>query len=140
MTVDAISISTSFTPRELGSGNLMGVFPKTTQFSRVLLFCDSGVMEDTYDVIVMGTGLTECILSGLLSVDGKKVLHIDRNDYYGGACASLNLEQLWRHHGETATPPAALGRPRDYNVDLIPKVCFHSPCTASILFRWSSCA
>eukprot|EP01122_Echinamoeba_exundans_P004632 TRINITY_DN1473_c0_g1_i1.p1 TRINITY_DN1473_c0_g1~~TRINITY_DN1473_c0_g1_i1.p1 ORF type:complete len:442 (-),score=127.55 TRINITY_DN1473_c0_g1_i1:750-2075(-) len=78
-------------------------------------------MEDTYDVIVMGTGLTECILSGLLSVDGKKVLHIDRNDYYGGACASLNLEQLWRHHGETATPPAALGRPRDYNVDLIPK-------------------
>lgn len=37
-------------------------------------------MDDTYDVIVLGTGLTECILSGLLSVDGKKVLHMDRND------------------------------------------------------------
>lgn len=80
-------------------------------------------MEDTYDVIVIGTGLTECILSGLLSVGGKKVLHIDSNDYYGGACASLNLEQLWRHHGASEAPPAALGRPRDYNVDLIPKVC-----------------
>jgi len=31
-----------------------------------------------------GTGLTECLLSGLLSVEGKKVLHLDRNQYYGG--------------------------------------------------------
>lgn len=61
-----------------------------------------------------GTGLTECVLSGLLSVQGKKVnanlnshcsksrlidqvLHIDRNDYYGGECASLTLDQLWKH-------------------------------------------
>ena len=26
-----------------------------------------------------------CIMSGLLSVDGKKILHMDRNDYYGAA-------------------------------------------------------
>lgn len=45
-------------------------------------------------VIVLGTGLTECILSGLLSVEGKKVLHMDRNDYYGGESASLNLTQV----------------------------------------------
>jgi RAB protein geranylgeranyltransferase component A len=45
-------------------------------------------------VIVLGTGLTECVLSGLLSVEGKKVLHIDRNDYYGGDSASLNLTQV----------------------------------------------
>ena len=37
-----------------------------------------------YDVVVLGTGLTECVLSGVLSVKGKKVLHIDRNDHYGG--------------------------------------------------------
>ena len=42
----------------------------------------------------MGTGLTECVLSGLLSVEGKKVLHMDRNDYYGGDSASLNLTQV----------------------------------------------
>lgn len=30
-------------------------------------------MDETYDAIVLGTGLTECILSGLLSVDGLKV-------------------------------------------------------------------
>ena len=31
----------------------------------------------------------ECILSGLLSVAKKKVLHMDRNSYYGGESASL---------------------------------------------------
>lgn len=41
-----------------------------------------------------GTGLTECVLSGLLSKSGKKVLHMDREDYYGGASASLNLTQV----------------------------------------------
>ena len=32
-------------------------------------------MDEEYDVIVLGTGLKECILSGLLSVDGLKVLN-----------------------------------------------------------------
>lgn len=30
-------------------------------------------MDEKYDVIVLGTGLTECIISGLLSVSGMKV-------------------------------------------------------------------
>ena len=33
----------------------------------------AGVQEEVYDVIVLGTGLKECIISGLLSVQGKKV-------------------------------------------------------------------
>jgi RAB protein geranylgeranyltransferase component A len=33
-------------------------------------------MDEEYDVIVLGTGLKECILSGLLSVDGLKVKFI----------------------------------------------------------------
>lgn len=33
--------------------------------------------------------LQECILSGMMSVSGKKVLHMDRNKYYGGDSASL---------------------------------------------------
>jgi Rab GDP dissociation inhibitor len=57
-------------------------------------------MDEEYDIIVLGTaiifhmraltnapgtGLTECLLSGLLSVEKKKVLHLDRNQYYGGS-------------------------------------------------------
>jgi hypothetical protein len=34
---------------------------------------ESAAMDEEYDVIVLGTGLKECILSGLLSVDGLKV-------------------------------------------------------------------
>ena len=51
-------------------------------------------MDEEYDAIILGTGLKECVLSGLLSVSGKKVLHMDRNGYYGGACASMYLEQV----------------------------------------------
>lgn len=72
-------------------------------------------------MIVLGTGLTECVLSGLLSVEGKKVLHMDRNDYYGGECASLDLSRLFRKFKNGASPNEKLGRDRDYNIDLVPK-------------------
>jgi len=77
-------------------------------------------MDEEYDVIVCGTGLKECILSGLLSVSGKKVLHVDRNPYYGGDSASLNITNLWQKF-KGCEPPKELGPNRDWNVDLIPK-------------------
>lgn len=78
-------------------------------------------MDEQYDAVVLGTGFKECVLSGLLSVDGLKVLHMDRNNYYGGASASLNLNQLFQQYRDAAKPADALGASRDYNVDLIPK-------------------
>lgn len=54
-------------------------------------------MDEEYDVIALGTGLKECILSGLMSsVAKKRILHMDRNSFYGGETASLNLEQLYK--------------------------------------------
>ncbi|KAL3814378.1 hypothetical protein ACJIZ3_015646 [Penstemon smallii] len=78
-------------------------------------------MDEEYDVIVLGTGLKECILSGLLSVDGLKVLHMDKNDYYGGESCSLNLTQLWKRFRGSDQPPEELGASREYNADMIPK-------------------
>ncbi|KAI0463754.1 Rab GDP dissociation inhibitor alpha [Komagataella kurtzmanii] len=78
-------------------------------------------MEENYDVIVLGTGLTECILSGLLSVDGKKVLHIDRQQFYGGESASLTLSQVYNKFKPNKTPAESLGKDRDWCIDLIPK-------------------
>ncbi|KAJ3033567.1 Rab GDP dissociation inhibitor alpha [Rhizophlyctis rosea] len=92
-------------------------------------------MDEQYDVIVLGTGLTECILSGLLSVDGKKVLHMDRNDYYGGESASLNLTQLYRKFRAGQEPPQQYGRDRDYNIDLIPKFAMASGEFTNILYH-----
>ncbi|KAM7519741.1 hypothetical protein LguiB_018703 [Lonicera macranthoides] len=57
-------------------------------------------MDEEYDVVVLGTGLKECILSGLLSVDGLK---------------------LWKRFRNNDAPPEQLGSSRDYNVDMIPK-------------------
>jgi len=78
-----------------------------------------------YDVVVLGTGLTECILSGVLSVKGKKVLHMDRNDHYGGEAASVNLETLFRKYNNfrAGTEPwTKYGRAKDWNIDLVPKL------------------
>lgn len=80
-----------------------------------------GTMDEHYDAIILGTGLTECVLSALLSVDGKKVLHMDRNQYYGGEGASLNLTQLYEKFRPGKAAPTDIGRDRDYAVDLIPK-------------------
>lgn len=48
------------------------------------------------------------------------MLHIDRNNYYGGDCASLNLTNLYKKFIKNEEPPKAffdaLGANRDYNV------------------------
>lgn len=71
--------------------------------------------------MVCGTGLKECILSGLLSMSGKKVLHIDRNDYYGAESASLTLSSLFEKFRPGESPPKSWGTDYFWNVDLIPK-------------------
>lgn len=79
-------------------------------------------MDEDYDVIALGTGLKESILSGLMSsVAKKKVLHMDRNPYYGGESASLNLEQIYKKFRNGEKPPESLGQSRQYNIDLCPK-------------------
>jgi len=85
----------------------------------------------TYDCIVLGTGMKECILGGLLAVDGKKVLVLDRNDFYGAESASLNLKQCHEKKelkkvgkldpADDKAYTEAVGRSKDYNVDLCPK-------------------
>jgi RAB protein geranylgeranyltransferase component A len=51
-------------------------------------------LPKSYDVIIVGTGLTESILAAALSRIGKIVLHIDRNLFYGGEFSSHTLTNL----------------------------------------------
>jgi len=93
-------------------------------------------MDDDYDVIVLGTGLKECILSGLMSsVAGKKVLHLDRNSYYGGESASLNLDQLYARYRGDEKPPESLGQSRKYCIDLCPKFLMACGILVKILLK-----
>ncbi|OAX83591.1 hypothetical protein ACJ72_02038 [Emergomyces africanus] len=44
-----------------------------------------------WDVLITGTGLPQSILALALSRSGKKVLHVDKHDYYGGSEAAFSL-------------------------------------------------
>jgi Rab GDP dissociation inhibitor len=94
--------------------------------------------DGQYDVIVMGTGTTECVLSGLFAVGKKRVLVVDRNNFYGAECASLNLTNLFRKFRDrkpTEEEFAKLGSNRDFNVDLIPKFLMSCGNLVKILLR-----
>ncbi|XP_044749171.1 rab proteins geranylgeranyltransferase component A [Coccinella septempunctata] len=47
-----------------------------------------------FDIIVVGTGVVESIVSAAASRNGKRVLHLDNKSYYGGHWASFNLEDF----------------------------------------------
>lgn len=51
-------------------------------------------LPDQFDVLVLGTGLTESIVAAAASRSGKTVLHLDPNDYYGSEWTSLTYRQV----------------------------------------------
>lgn len=51
-------------------------------------------LPSKFDVIVVGTGLTESIIAAACSRIGKTVLHIDNNSYYGSEWASFSFDQF----------------------------------------------
>ncbi|XP_043667470.1 rab proteins geranylgeranyltransferase component A 1 [Vespula pensylvanica] len=76
-------------------------------------------MEDDlpteYDVVVVGTGMTESIVAAAASRIGKKVLHLDSNEYYGGLWATFNFDGLQKWIEDLKT---AKNNTRDTKVDL----------------------
>jgi len=59
---------------------------------------------------------------------------MDRNSYYGGDSASLNIDQLFQKF-DKGTPPSTLGQNRDYNVDLVPKFIMASGILVKMLIH-----
>ena len=103
-------------------------------------------MNTNYDVIVLGTGLKECMLAGLLAKfpkktegetqkEGAKILQLDRNGYYGSDSASLNLTNLWKHFRPNEAPKKEYGENRDWNVDLIPKYIMANGSLVKLLLK-----
>ena len=90
-------------------------------------------MDDSYDIIVLGTGLKEYIILGLLmkypkikkvmlDKDYIKICQINKSNIFGEDCPSLNLSQLWNEFKKNQNPPEELGEDKDWNIDLIPKI------------------
>lgn len=111
---------------------------------------DLSLLQGEFDCIILGTGLIECTLSGVLSKEGKRVLILDRNDYYGGGCASLSLSQLFEKYDKKRTNEELIsqfGGPsggtdmdnrrwlHSWNIDLIPKFIMGSGLLVRILIH-----
>lgn len=88
-----------------------------------------------YDLIVIGTGVTESVLSGLLSMEGNKILNLDKNPYYGDSGASLNLSKIWEIFKKSEKVPEELGHNRDWNIDLIPKYVMASGVLVKMMLK-----
>ncbi|KAF3942391.1 hypothetical protein ABW19_dt0207641 [Dactylella cylindrospora] len=102
-----------------------------------------------WDVVITGTGLRESLLAAALARAGKKVLHIDKNPYYGDEYAALSLEELetWAKNAEPdrlqavefkiheSTGGPKLAKSRAYTVNLSPGLLFTTSPILSLLVK-----
>lgn len=91
-----------------------------------------------FDVLVIGTGVVESAFASFCATKKKKVLHIDKNSYYGDWGASLNVKQILEYdekvnkkeennveYSEITILKAEIlenHRYREYSIDLNPKI------------------
>ncbi|KAI9109713.1 hypothetical protein K1719_019343 [Acacia pycnantha] len=72
-----------------------------------------------FDLIIVGTGLSESVIAAAAAAVGKTVLHLDPNSFYGSYFASLSLDDLTSYlnshsvHPSTNTTATTLGNPHD---------------------------
>ncbi|KAH6854949.1 GDP dissociation inhibitor-domain-containing protein [Chaetomium sp. MPI-CAGE-AT-0009] len=66
-------------------------------------------LSDTlWDVVISGTGLQQSLLALALSRSGKKILHIDPNEFYGGPEAAFSLQDVESWVGRVSAGTAGL--------------------------------
>ncbi|KUL91651.1 hypothetical protein ZTR_01251 [Talaromyces verruculosus] len=61
--------------------------------------------ETPWDVTISGTGLAQSLLALALSRSGKKVLHVDKNTYYGGPEAAFSIQEAQEWVGSLQKEP-----------------------------------
>ncbi|KAH6584826.1 hypothetical protein BASA61_007194 [Batrachochytrium salamandrivorans] len=66
--------------------------------------CSTPVPDHTadvdFDVIIIGTGLSECLLAGALAKAGQNVLHIDTAEYYGAEYAAFHSSEFMENQDD----------------------------------------
>ncbi|VDK22827.1 unnamed protein product [Anisakis simplex] len=75
------------------------------------------LLPSEVDVVVLGTGLPESIIAGACARSGLSVLHLDRNEYYGGVWSSFNLQSI-NSLFENLSSTTALNQDVDNEIDI----------------------
>lgn len=92
-------------------------------------------MHERYDFIILGTGITECILSWAHATKGKKVLHIDRNATYGSELRTLSYTELASKFSDKDLNNELEMLDRHFCIDLIPKLMLADGEVKEFLYR-----
>uniref|UniRef100_A0A1J3I1X2 Rab escort protein 1 n=1 Tax=Noccaea caerulescens TaxID=107243 RepID=A0A1J3I1X2_NOCCA len=80
----------------------------------------------TYDLIVVGTGVSESVLSAAASSSGSSVLHLDPNPFYGSHFASLSLPDLTSFLNSNSVSPPPSNCQDFISVDLVSRSLYSS--------------
>jgi len=96
--------------------------------------------ENRFDAIILGTGLIESLLAAALALQGKKVLHMDKNDFYGSRFSTLTFSAFHKVMSEgnqiglfnceecddvtSGDINSFFSNSGHYNIDLNPKLFF----------------
>ncbi|CAG7878239.1 unnamed protein product [Brassica rapa] len=94
----------------------------------------------TYDLIIVGTGVSESILSAAASSSGTSVLHLDPNPFYGSHSASLSLPDLtsFLHSNSLSPPPPPPSDTPDFlSVDLATRSLYSSEVQRRLVRAWT---
>ena len=70
--------------------------PLRTLSALILLRRAAQELPTSFDVVVVGTGLTESLVAAAATRAGKSVLHLDANSFYGSRNATFNLKTFDR--------------------------------------------
>lgn len=79
-------------------------------------------MDDVYDFVVLGTGITECVLSWALASKGKRVLQIDKNATYGSDLRTLKYSEMEHWYGSSVVDEELQSLDTQFSIDLVPKL------------------
>ncbi|KFK38115.1 hypothetical protein AALP_AA3G071400 [Arabis alpina] len=82
-----------------------------------------------YDLIIVGTGVSESIFAAAASSSGSSVLHLDPNPFYGSHFASLSLPDLtsFLQSNSVSPPPPPPQSSHDFlSVDLVNRSLYSS--------------
>ncbi|CZT13137.1 related to rab geranylgeranyl transferase component A [Rhynchosporium graminicola] len=102
------------------------------------------ISDTKWDLVISGTGLQHSLLALALSRSDKKVLHVDQNEYYGGAEAAFSLQEvdewvekvngdafktfrnasLWKTTGEPSQETRQLSFSRAYTLTLSAQIIY----------------
>ncbi|KAI9887568.1 MAG: Rab proteins geranylgeranyltransferase component A [Watsoniomyces obsoletus] len=86
----------------------------------------NSIHNTTWDVVIRGTGVQQSLVALALSRTKKKILHVDRNDYYGGPDAAFSLQEaasLMKNVNE-GSGESGLSFSRAYSLTLSPQILY----------------